>query len=353
MNRKLIISLMLGAAISTGGLYLAFKNIPFVELWGYLVTINYFWLLPAAAMVMLSFILRVLRWQIILGSARKVAFWPAFHPLMIAFMINTILPGRVGELARPAILQKNQGIRYSTGLATVAAERALDIIVIITLFFVVMNMVRIDPSVSIAFGDYQLNRETLETIAGGLARLSLVLIVGMVMVSVNASRNWINKLIMKAPSLLFFLGKDLQNVIIEKISTRVVRLMDNFASGFAMIKSPGKMTLSLVLSILIWLLGVLSYAVFALGCPGIGIDLVEMAAVMVIVCIFIALPSVPGYWGLWEAGGIFALTLFGVSGREAAGFTLANHAIQMIPVMIIGAISAWITGVNIWRTSFT
>ncbi|MBW2613663.1 MAG: flippase-like domain-containing protein [Deltaproteobacteria bacterium] len=120
-----------------------------------------------------------------------------------------------------------------------------------------------------------------------------------------------------------------------------------------MIKSPGKMTLSLVLSILIWLLGVLSYAVFALGCPGIGIDLVEMAAVMVIVCIFIALPSVPGYWGLWEAGGIFALTLFGVSGREAAGFTLANHAIQMIPVMIIGAISAWITGVNIWRTSFT
>ena len=49
MNRKLIISLMLGAAISTGGLYLAFKNIPFVELWGYLVTINYFWLLPAAA----------------------------------------------------------------------------------------------------------------------------------------------------------------------------------------------------------------------------------------------------------------------------------------------------------------
>ncbi|MBW2613664.1 MAG: flippase-like domain-containing protein [Deltaproteobacteria bacterium] len=200
MNRKLVISLMLGAAISTGGLYLAFKNIPFAELWGYLVTINYFWLLPAAAMVMLGFILRVLRWQIILGSARKVAFWPAFHPLMIAFMINTILPGRVGELARPAILQKNQGIRYSTGLATVAAERALDIIVIITLFFVVMNMVRIDPSVSIAFGDYQLNRETLETIAGGLARLSLVLIVGMVMVSVNASRNWINKLIMKAPS---------------------------------------------------------------------------------------------------------------------------------------------------------
>ena len=132
MNQKQFFSIIVGAAISIGGLYLAFRNIPLAEVWGYLATINYFWIVPAAALVMLSFFLRVFRWRVILGSTHTVAFWPAFHALMIAFMINTILPGRVGELARPAILKKNQGIKYSTGLATVATERAFDIIIIIS-----------------------------------------------------------------------------------------------------------------------------------------------------------------------------------------------------------------------------
>ena len=352
MNQKQFFSIIVGAAISIGGLYLAFRNIPLAEVWGYLATINYFWIVPAAALVMLSFFLRVFRWRVILGSTHKVAFWPAFHALMIAFMINTILPGRVGELARPAILKKNQGIKYSTGLATVATERAFDIIIIISLFFTVMSFSQIDPDTSVAFGDYQLNSKTLGSIIAGFAKLGLVLIIGIMLVSINNSRYWINRMIMKAPHIVFFfLGKDLQNMIVEKICLKVVALVDSFASGFEMIKSPGKIFVSIALSVLIWLSALLSYSAFALGCPGVSISLIEMAAVMVIICIFIALPSVPGYWGLWEAGGIFALALFGVTGKEAAGFTLANHVIQIIPVMITGAVSAWITGVNVWRTS--
>jgi hypothetical protein len=73
---------------------------------------------------------------------------------------------------------------------------------------------------------------------------------------------------------------------------------------------------------------------------------------MVIICFFIALPSVPGFWGLWEAGGVFALSLLGISAKEAAGFTLASHAVQMIPVILVGFVSAVLTGVNIWRVAF-
>jgi len=73
---------------------------------------------------------------------------------------------------------------------------------------------------------------------------------------------------------------------------------------------------------------------------------------MVIICIFIALPSVPGFWGLWEAGGIFALTLFSVSTKIAAGYTLANHAIQLLPILIIGIASAIMISVNILTISY-
>jgi hypothetical protein len=73
---------------------------------------------------------------------------------------------------------------------------------------------------------------------------------------------------------------------------------------------------------------------------------------MVIICLFIALPSVPGFWGVWEAGGVFAMSLFGVSTNAAAGFTLANHGVQVFPVIIVGLISAIITSVNIWQVSY-
>jgi hypothetical protein len=73
---------------------------------------------------------------------------------------------------------------------------------------------------------------------------------------------------------------------------------------------------------------------------------------MVIICFVIALPSVPGFWGLWEAGGVFALMLFGVAEKDAAGFTLANHAVQMFPVILVGMLSAWINGINIMQVSY-
>jgi uncharacterized membrane protein YbhN (UPF0104 family) len=73
---------------------------------------------------------------------------------------------------------------------------------------------------------------------------------------------------------------------------------------------------------------------------------------MIIICFFIALPSVPGFWGIWEAGGVFALVLFGVSSKDAAGYTLVNHAIQMFPVIIVGLVSAMVTSINILQVSY-
>jgi uncharacterized membrane protein YbhN (UPF0104 family) len=105
-------------------------------------------------------------------------------------------------------------------------------------------------------------------------------------------------------------------------------------------------------SVLIWMISAFSFYVFSFGNPEINLSYTEMFAVLVIIMLFIALPSVPGFWGLWEAGGVFAMSLFGVSTNAAAGFTLANHAVQMFPVIVAGFISAIITSVNIWQVAY-
>ena len=93
--------------------------------------------------------------------------------------------------------------------------------------------------------------------------------------------------------------------------------MENFASGFSLLKYPKKILICTGLSVIIWSSAIFSYYIFMFGCPGIRLSFAEISAVLVIICFFIALPSVPGYWGIWEAGGVFALALFGVSSKDA------------------------------------
>ncbi len=270
MKKNILFSLTLGIGVSVAGLYLAFRNVPFSELIIYLASIDYFWIFPAVLAGLISFTLRVLRWQIILESAQKINFWGAFHPLMIGFMLNCMLPGRAGEVARPVILQKKNNVPFSTGLATVAAERVFDIIILITFFSVAFATVEIDPDLNIPFGDYNLNRGTLEMIGGGMLKLTVVLITGMIMVSFSATRRIINGGIMGIPSLFFFAGSSFKIKIKDKVCSTLVGFMENFASGFALVRSPKKIGICIGLSVLIWGLQAFSYYVFSLGCPGIG-----------------------------------------------------------------------------------
>jgi hypothetical protein len=48
---------------------------------------------------------------------------------------------------------------------------------------------------------------------------------------------------------------------------------------------------------------------------------------------------------------VFGLLIFGIPASEAAGFTLANHVFQMVPVIILGLVSLTVIGVSMVRTA--
>jgi len=352
MKKKVVISLSLGIVLSFAALYFSFKNVPFDELKSYMGAIDRFWAAISVLIVVLCFVLRAWRWQIIVGATRKIGFRQAFHPMMIGFMINCILPGRVGEVARPVILQKNERVPFSTGLATVAAERIFDFIFLIIFFALVLTTIEIDPDLDMVFGKFHLNRGTLISVGMGMGQLSIILIAGIVILTIEKSRRLVKKLIESIPAMLFWAGPAAGKKIKLKICTPLSGFVDHLSDGFELLKHPGKIGVCLGLSSLIWGLAAFSYYTMSLGCPGITLSFLEISGVMIIICFFIALPSVPGFWGLWEAGGIFALTLFGISTSHAAGYTLANHAVQMFPVILIGLGSAVATGINIMKVSY-
>jgi len=349
MKKKTIFSFIIGLSISAVALHFALRNVPVAELFDYIKSINYLWILPSVLIILVSSVLRAVRWQIILDSIHKISFWDAFNPLMIGFMINCILPCRIGEIVRPVILQQKKRVLFSSGFATITVERVFDGCMLFVLLAVVLSIIQIDQNFSIAFGEYHLNKKTLETTGINIFKLCMLLIISIFLISMKTSRGLIKQIVTKAPCLLFFISISLRNIIIKKISEPIVRFIDNIAAGFTVINSFKKMCICTALSIAIWMLLAFSFYTMSMGCPNIELSFIEISAVLVIISFFIALPSAPGFWGIWEAGGVFALSLFGVSEKDAMGYTLANHAVQLFPVIIVGIISAIYAGINILK----
>lgn len=352
MTVRLFISIVFGTLMSAVTLYLAFRNVPFPELVDYLLSIDFIWLLPTVALVIVGFALRALRWQYIMGASHRIGFWQAFHPVMIGFAINCVLPGRVGELARPIVLRRQVEVPLTTGLATIVVERVFDLLMLMLLFMWVWSAVRIDPAIEIRFAEIVLNRDTLAVIFKSMVAAGMLLVAALILLGLQRTRSVLNRLILRLPGLLFFAGAAGRQRIADRVCYPAVRIIENVGIGIQLIKRPKRMGVCLGLSAFIWFLAALSYYLFSLGCPDIRLTLAEISAMMVIICFVIALPSVPGFWGLWEAGGVFAMMLFGVAEKDAAGFTLANHAVQMFPVILVGMASAWINGINIMQVSF-
>jgi len=347
MKTRFVLSVILSLLISAITFYLALKNVSFDKVAKSILSLDAFWILPTVLCVMISFFLRALRWKIILKSSGDITFAGAYHPLMIGFMINCVLPARAGEIARPIILKRIEEVPFSTGLASVAAERFFDILILFMLFTFMFHSVRIDPNLNIIFGKYHLNRDLLLSLSSEMIKIGIIIVCFMLLIVSKTFRHKASTIIMRLPGVVIRKNKSLKIRLEQNISVPIVNILENIGLGFSVIKNPIEIFFCIILSIVIWIFAALSYYLLSLGFPGISLTFIEIFIFMIIICFFIALPSAPGYWGLWEAGGVFALTIFGISASDAASFTLANHVIQFLPVIIAGFISMIVTGVNI------
>jgi len=350
LNFKLLVSLLIGIVFSGAALYFAFRNVPLASLLDYIKTINIWWIILSVAVGFLNYFLKVIRWQIILSPVKKLRFRDAYHPFIIGFMINVILPGRIGELTRPAILYKRDKISFSKGVATIGIERIFDLFALLFLFIVIISSVSIDPNLKLEFNGYQIDRDTLQTIWTGMLKAGIALMVFIVLLMLPFTRTSLSRIISWMPELLFFTTARFREDLTQSLKGKSQTIFDNIAHGFEVLKDPFKIFACLMLSLGAWLLVFLSFYLLSMGCRGLEISFFQAAAVTIFICFFIILPSVPGYWGIWEIGGIYGLMLFGVSKVTAAGVTLAFHAFQILPLIPVGLLSAWITGINVLQT---
>ncbi len=100
-------------------------------------------LLAAIGLIVLGYLLRGARWRI---WERGLTYWNSFRIILIGFMGNNILPARLGEILRAHCAAAKTGCDRgrTAALASVAAERVLDGLILSVFGFIAIFSVPMD-----------------------------------------------------------------------------------------------------------------------------------------------------------------------------------------------------------------
>jgi glycosyltransferase 2 family protein len=319
------LSPVIGILVTVVFLVFVFANVNFQLLAAALRTANYLYVVPALLLTFTDYLVRTLRWQIILAPAKRVPFGSAFSVLMIGFAANNVLPARIGELVRAYALGRKENMSTSLGLATIIVERVFDGITIMG-FLAVLSLLYPLPG----WG---------QALARGGAIVFGVAIIGLTM------------LVLQEQLALKMLGLVLR-IFPAGIAASILRIVHSFIDGLAALRSRRSLLAISGLSILVWSLEATSYVMLIKGfyLPIEGKDQIY-AAVFLLTVINLGniIPAAPGYAGSFEFFAIQALTTFSalVTAETALAVAVVSHAYQYILVTGLGLFFLWREGMSL------
>lgn len=335
MNRKHF-QLLIGLLVSAIFIWIAFRagGVTLGEIVAAFGKINWLFAFPMMAITMASFYWRGYRWRIFLADAKDVPPRRLYGPLMIGFAFNNILPARAGEVARPLALYKQEKVPLGAGFSTILIERLVDVFTLLALLIAMPLYVSLDPNISRAFevGDstYIINEEWIRGKLPLLSLAALILLAGFISFLIDPIRRVYLIILRKLPLLPGWLKEKLEGFI------------QSFATGCQCLKRPKALVWIIIHSVIIWFSVAFSFQVMSWGFPGVELTFGGALFFLLVTCLIISIPSSPGFWGLYEFGGMVALLMMGVVANSESGasdaftFTLVVHALQWLPITAYG-----------------
>ena len=135
MSKKLksYIKILLPISIGIFCIFFSFRNISFTDFTKYFYEINYLWVFVGIFLGALSHISRSYRWKYLIEPlGYKLSFINSVLAVFSAYLINYTIP-RAGDIARATMISKYEKIPLDKTLGTIVAERAVDVICILTI----------------------------------------------------------------------------------------------------------------------------------------------------------------------------------------------------------------------------
>jgi glycosyltransferase 2 family protein len=294
------------------------KNASLADIWMHVRSARTDLLVLSFIFVLLTYWARSVRWQYLLAPIGNTHFRTVFRTTVIGFAALSLLPARVGDVLRPYLLARQEGLPMSATLATVIMERVLDLIVVLALLALYVWGFSGTGALPAPF------LRPVEVSAALAAAVALVLLVMM----------WI---LATHPERIGALAGMAARVLPWSVSHRIEEVVSVFSGGFAAAREPRALVMAIAWSFATWLaIAGEAWAVtvaFGIKMPFEGTFLLQGLLV-----IGVAVPT-PGGVGSYHAAYRWGVTnFFGAQNDQAIAGAIVTHAISFVPVVLLGLV---------------
>ena len=260
-----------------------------------------------------TFLIRALRLRVLLTSKKVLPISNVFWANMAGYLANNILPARAGELVRAAYLARQNNISVSYALAVGLVERLMDLIALIILGSLALSFTGIVAPV----------------FQNALKGVSVMGLVGLSVIFVLPRfGQFASRLIMAFPALK------------ETYKIKLDLFLQQFLVGLMSLHSVTRVVQFTGLTGLIWLMDAVG-TVFLAYILKIPLLLQQAFVLLAALGLSSAIPSTPGYVGVYQFVAVTVLEPFGISRADALAFILISQALGYIVIGFWGLLSLW------------
>ncbi|MDH5566761.1 MAG: flippase-like domain-containing protein [Myxococcales bacterium] len=300
--------MLLGLFITVVAIWFAFRDVDVRAVLGQFRRANLVVLLGLSIPAYLLMVyLRALRWRHLIDPTQSVPTGALFRAVAVGFMANNVFPLRMGEFVRSWYLGRETGVSPTAIFGTVILERVVDTLVVILLALAVLLIW--------GGGD------------DGAWRRGLLLLVPVALAPI-AGLTWLRR---DAERVLGLVSVALRPLP-ARLRGAVVGQLRTFSGGLGALRGGVHLFWIAFHSLLIWL--VASSIPISAGILALGVDLGTPARMLAAswttlaaVGIAVALPSAPGFFGVYHSACRLALERFGIPAEVALALGTLVHAV--------------------------
>lgn len=315
---------LLGAVVSIAAVYFVVRQMDVRLLGDALQHARYIYLVPSTLLIVLGLGSRAVRWRVLLSGGLPIS--RAFSILNVAYLVNGILPLRIGEVARAYLATRaTPPVPFFKSTSTIIVERMLDLLAVLVISALALTAGPLPD----------------ELRAAAAVFTPLVIVGFLVLVLMASQRTRALRLVEAVAARVSFL---------QRFS--VTALVGHFLDGLRPLTEPAALANTLLWTTISWAFSLASGYVLMLAFYD--------RADWVVTCLFtaaasfvVAVPAVPGNLGTYELSILLVLQAMGYGEpvETATAFALLVHGLNLAVVAVLGVYGFVQEGISLEQLS--
>jgi uncharacterized protein (TIRG00374 family) len=327
---RAVIRTILVTALAIGLLAVFLRNADLARVWSEMQAARPDWLAASLALTGLMYLVRAERWQYLLEPLGHTRFWVAFRTTVIGFAASFVLPARAGEVLRPYLLAREERLPATAAFATIIVERMLDLVAVLALL-------------STYFLFFSAGAQTAAP-----ALFRAVEVGGLIMAPIGAAILGTMFIAAGHPERLHGLVLRVERVLPQRLAHAVARFARTFAEGLAVVRHPSRLLMAVLWSLVLWI-AIATQAWLVARAFGIALPYGGSFLITAMLVVGVALPTPGGVGGTHEAFRLGVTAFYGADNNAAVGAAIVQHAVNFIPVILLGLFFVARDGLNLQR----